>query len=190
MNNHLRQLTLAAGVLTCAAAAHAEVQSEVEYRSYNAYAERGKSLYQVLAAATPFHGNSRPFIGNTSRDIHWRLHWRDNGRGICRIDDVRVALHATITLPQLSGIDADRQPEYTRFYAALRNHENGHYRIEQEMAAEIDRALASLPEAACNAIEGIANARGNDLTRIYNSREVQYDAETDHGRTQGAVLRN
>lgn len=175
-------------LVACAGTAQASVQAQLEYRNYQAYAQRGKSLFQAMAAATPFHENGRPFLGNTSREIHWQLHWRDNGRGMCRIEDVRVSLQTTITLPQLNNVDLDRQSEYTRYYTALRIHETGHYRIEQEMANELDRALASLPEAPCTTIENAANARGNEIVRGYDHREVQYDAETDHGRTQGAYL--
>ncbi len=168
----------------------AGVQDDVAYQSYHAHAERGKSLYSTLVAATPFHENGRAFIGHTSREIHWQLHWTDTGGGNCRIDDVRVMLHTTIVLPQLDGVDPDRQAEYTRFYTALHIHESGHYRIEQQMAATIDRELAALPEAACSNIESLANAKGRDIVNGFNHKEEQYDAETDHGRTQGAFLKN
>ncbi len=190
MNKLLLRLAITSGVLVLAGTARAAVQSDVEYRSYDAYAERGKSLYQTLAAASPFHENGHPFLGHTSRDIRWHLHWRDSGGGMCRVNDVSVTLHTTIVLPQLAGVDSDRQTEYARFLIALRIHENGHYRIEQEMANEIDRSLASLPETSCASIEGAANARASEIVRDYNGREVQYDAETDHGRSQGAFLRN
>ncbi|HEX8958098.1 MAG TPA: DUF922 domain-containing protein [Burkholderiaceae bacterium] len=191
----LVSLALASTILG-APAACANVQADLEYRTYHAYAERGKSLYQVLASATPFHGDGRPFLGNTRRDIHWQLQWRDTGResgsgsGVCRVTEVHVTLHTTITLPQLAGVDSERQAEYMRFYSALRIHEYGHYRIEQEMASEIDRALASLPDADCSAIESAANARGKEIVGRYNLREQQYDADTGHGKTQGAYLRN
>ena len=177
-------------LVTHAYDACASVQDDVEYQSYNAYAERGKSLYSTLVAASPFHENGRVFIGHTTREIHWRLHWTDTGRGNCRIDDVRLTLHTTIVLSQLSGVDPDRQGEYTRFYSALRIHENGHYRIEQQMAAEIDRKLAALPEAACSDIERVANAKGHDIMSGFDHKEQQYDDETNHGRTQGAFLKN
>ncbi|HEX7645645.1 MAG TPA: DUF922 domain-containing protein [Burkholderiaceae bacterium] len=187
----LVSLALASTILG-ASTACANVQTELEYRWYHVYAEPGKSLYQALAVATPFHGDGRPFLGNTSRDIHWQLQWGDTGggSGACRITEVHVTLHTTITLPQIAGVDPERQAEYARFYSALRIHEYGHYRIEQEMASEIDRALASLPEADCSAIESAANARGKEIVGRYNLREQQYDADTGHGRTQGAYLRN
>jgi predicted secreted Zn-dependent protease len=194
MQKNQAALSMAMATAVLGLAAHtdalATVQADLEYQSYNARAERGKSLFAALSAATPFHENGRVFIGHTSREIRWRLHWRDTGGGNCRIDDVRVTLHTTIVLPQLGGVDPDRQAEYTRFYTALRIHENGHYQIEQKMAAALERELAALPEASCAGIEAVANAKGNDIVREFDRKEVQYDAETDHGRTQGAVLKN
>lgn len=174
----------------CATNACAAVQSDLEYQSYGAHAERGKSLYQKLAAASPIHENGRVFLGHTRDDIHWQLHWHDTGNGMCRVDDVGITLHTVILLPDLAGIDPDRQAEYTRFYLALRIHEYGHYRIELEMADTIDKALTALPEHPCNSIEHAVNERGQELIGEFARREQQYDAETDHGRTQGAFLKN
>lgn len=170
--------------------AHAEVRSELEFQSYQAQAIRGKSLYQALEAASPIRQNGHAFLGHTSRDTRWSLHWRDSG-GACRLDSIHVDLHVTIMLPQLNGVDPDRQAEYSRFYAALRIHEDGHYRNALKMADEIERVLEQLPAMhSCRMLEDAANDAGHRVIADYDRMDLEYDARTGHGKTQGAYLRN
>jgi predicted secreted Zn-dependent protease len=184
---------LAALLFVClvASTTGAEVSDQLEYRYYTAQAQAGKSLYQVLQAASPIRENGRVFLGHTNRDIEWRLHWQDTARGTCGITDVRVTLQASILLPQLNGIDPDRQVEFTRFLMALRIHETGHYRIYRQAATQIDAALAALPETAnCHEMEDMANSTARRILAEFDQRDAQYDAATNYGRTQGAVLQN
>lgn len=174
--------------LSCAA--HAEVRSELEYQAYQVVAIRGKSLYQVLEAVSPIRENGHAYLGHTSRDTRWSLHWHDSG-GTCRLDSIHVSLHVTITLPQLEGVDPDRQAEYSRFYSALRIHEDGHYRNALKMADDIERALEALPAMGnCRELEEAANAAGHRVIADTDRQDRDYDARTGHGRTQGAYLKN
>jgi len=171
--------------------AHAEVSDQLEYRYYTAHAEAGKSLFQVLQAASPIRENGRVFLGHTDRDIEWRLHWQDTARGTCRITDVHVSLQAHILLPQINDIDPGRQVEFARFLMALRIHEYGHYRIERQAAMQIDAALAALPDMEnCREIEETANATGRRILAEFAQKNADYDAATSHGKTQGAQLQN
>ena len=193
MASHGPGTRLTALLLSCLLApmARAEISDQLEFRYYAVQADARKSLLQVLQAATPIHENGRTFIGHTDRNIEWHLHWQDTARGTCRITDVHVSLQAHIVLPQLSGIDPDRQGEFTRFLMALRIHEFGHYRLERQAAAQIDAALAALPDMAnCREIEQAANSTARRILAEFAQKNVDYDTATDHGKTQGAVLQN
>lgn len=186
-------MSRAALLLSCLAPAmaQAEVTDQLDYRYYTAQAQNGKTLFQTLQDASPIRENGRVFLGHTERSIEWRLHWQETPNGTCRITEIRTSLRATIILPQLTGIDAERQTEYTRFLMALRIHETGHYRIAQQAAQQIDAALAALPDMHnCREIEETANSTGHRIVAEFDVKDGQYDAATKHGQTQGAVLQN
>ena len=184
-----RRRTIALGVFVIALPAAAEVNDQLDFRYYNVEATRGKSLADSVREASPINENGHVFFGHTGRDIHWRLHWNNTAGGGCKITEVHVTLHTTIILPQLSNADS-RQDEFTRFQVALRIHEMGHYRLEQEEAAAIEAAIWSLGEMRnCREVENAANDTGHQLMEEYKKKQVQYDAATEHGKTQGANLR-
>jgi predicted secreted Zn-dependent protease len=186
-------MSLAALLPSCLipATAQAEVTDQLDYRYYIAQAQNGRSLFLTLQDASPIRESGRVFLGHTERSIEWRLHWQETPNGTCRITEIRTSLRASIILPQLNGIDAGRQAEYTRFLMALRIHETGHYRIAQQAAQQIDAALAALPEMHnCREVEETANSTGHRIVAEFDAKDVQYDSATKHGQIQGAVLQN
>ena len=51
-------------------------------------------------------------------------------------------------------------------------------------------ALQQLPPSAdCDTAAQVANARGNQELDLARVADKEYDAETDHGATQGATFR-
>ncbi|MGP1684645.1 MAG: DUF922 domain-containing protein, partial [Giesbergeria sp.] len=124
-------------------------------------------------------------------NVHWNFWWHSDGAGRCRITRVRTRLTTTVQLPQLYGGTAVQRAAFERYAKALRHHELGHVQWGRDAAQAIDRGIAALPEAAnCTALERDANALAKRLLADHVLREPEYDRNTRHGATQGALLEN
>jgi predicted secreted Zn-dependent protease len=134
--------------------------------------------------------NGHTFYGHTDWHVNWHFNWSEKSDGRCRISNISASLTATIVLPQLGSATPEQQEKFGAFIAALRTHELGHVANGREAAAKIDREILALPEmSSCQILQQEANDLGKGVIKEYNERDVQYDAETKHGRTQGVFIR-
>ena len=176
-------------LLCLALPAQAEVQERLQEQFYDLQVASGQSLSRAIDQASPIRQNGQIYHAYTSWQVQWNYWWREQRDGRCQIDLTRTQLHATITLPRLSGGDAQQRQRFTQYLSALREHELGHYRIGQAAAAEIDAALLQTPEhPSCAELQRQANQRANAILQRHIERERRYDRDTGHGRTQGAWL--
>lgn len=167
----------------------AEVSESLVYTYYMANADPNRSLLSILNTSSPIRQNGQVFHAHTDWNVKWSFRWFRNPDGRCRIIKVTTELTGSINLPKLVEATAMQGGQFDIYLSALRIHELGHYDIGKEAAAAIDRKMLSLPEmAGCKALESAANDLGYRTLNEYKEREVQYDASTGHGKSQGAWL--
>jgi predicted secreted Zn-dependent protease len=83
------------------------------------------------------------------------------------------------------------QTEWDRFIGALWVHERGHAEHGIRAANDIKAKLEGLPpEANCEAAGARANAAAQEILAQYAGIDVDYDRQTEGGKTQGASLEN
>jgi predicted secreted Zn-dependent protease len=170
--------------------AQAEVQEHLQEQRYDLQVASGESISRALSQASPIRQNGQIYHAYTGWKVQWNFWWREQRDGRCRIERTRTRLHTIITLPRLGGGDAQQRQRFERYLDALREHEQGHHRIGQAAAAEIDAALLATPEyPSCTELQQQANQRANAILQRHAEQERQYDRQTGHGRTQGAWLR-
>ncbi len=174
------------------AAPQAEVTDNLDYTYYAADAVSTRSLPSILDASSPIRHNGRVFYGYyNSKNISWKLRWFRKPDGRCKITKVTVEIAGEITLPRLEGGTHAQRAQFDTFLSALRVHELGHHDICKEVGATIGRKILALPEMpSCTSLESAANDLGHQTLNEAKRRAVQYDAETNHGRSQGALLDN
>jgi predicted secreted Zn-dependent protease len=131
----------------------------------------------------------RRFDAHTLWNVKWTYRYRNVGSD-CAIARVTVTVDVTITLPRLKP-NAVRPAEVTRafedFAKALLAHEEGHAQIGIEAARRIETEIQGIkPHPTCDALGRAANALGDSLVKEANQKDVEYDARTQHGRSQGA----
>lgn len=159
------------------------------YSYYIATAVPDRSLRSILNAASPIHHDGKVFFGNTDWHVEWNMWWSEEAGGSCRITRAKARISATIVLPKLVNATAVQQNRFDTLAAALRVHELGHYEIGKKAAADIERGiLAMAPMDTCAALKAAADELAIETLDQYRAEERQYDADTDHGRTQGAWL--
>jgi len=178
------------GLLADTALARAEVTETVNYVTYPVRHETGTSLARAINAATPVIDGNKKYHGHTRWDIQWRYTYdKTSDLRTCKVKAISVTLKATITLPELSSKDDKVIAQFNHYLPALKKHELGHLQIAQETAKKIDKTLLAHPALpSCELLKTALNANGMALTEEAKTQDVQYDAQTRHGQTQGAYL--
>lgn len=169
--------------------AHAELDASLDYRYYTAPADDHSTLLQILNQATPIKENGHIYHGYTKWYVRWRYRWFEQADGRCKITSVKTTVTGDILLPKLKHANAEQKELFKRYVAALDEHELGHYHLGKAAGIEIDNYISALPEmSSCQLLEQTANEFGYQTLDKYRTEEKRYDANTQHGKTQGAWL--
>jgi len=122
------------------------------------------------------------YKGDSTTRWYITWHWPINQDGSCQIDQAIVSYEITVIFPrwkQTEGASARLVARWEEYTAALIEHEKGH----------VDLVVFNVPKVA-EAVKGAscetANAVGEMMLAKIRKQEVQYDATTIHGATQGA----
>ncbi len=116
----------------------------------------------------------------TSWYITW--HWATDQSGACQMDQAVVSYEITVIFPRWKppeGTPAQLLARWEQYTTALIMHEKGHVDLVVRSVPKVAEAVKGAP---CNE----ANAVGEMMLAEIRKREVEYDAITNHGATQGA----
>jgi predicted secreted Zn-dependent protease len=171
------------------AAAYAEPEIHETFDYYSIYPSRVSDLGRALDAATTIHEDGRTYRGHTHWHVNWHFWW-DQRDGNCTINRVQASVDIQYVMPQLSSsVDARTSAAFRKYDDALLLHEKGHAQHGIQAAREIEEKLLGISSnISCQVTESLANDAGKQIVQKYSAEDVVYDRETDHGRTQGAVL--
>ena len=76
---------------------------------------------------------------------------------------------------------------FDEYAEKLLAHEDGHAQNGIETGKRIEAAILGMqPHPTCDELSRAANAEGDRLIKEANQADRDYDARTEHGRTQGA----
>ena len=148
-------------------------------------------LLRSIGRAAPLGQGAQRHAGLTE----WRVsyHWRyeRNGQG-CRTRPVSTEVNITYQIPHWANAPAavlSLQTKWNGFIAALWVHEKGHAEHGIQAAHDIQTGLEGLPaEPDCEAASARATAVAQEILKRYADIDVDYDRQTEGGRTQGAWL--
>ena len=161
-----------------------------EKREY--YDIRGRSESELKSEL-----NSKGVYDGRMNDAYtkWYVRWNygyQSGPDGCSLKEVRTSADINIKLPRWKNENdgpADVREKWSRFIKALEEHENGHLDFGVKTATEIDEALLHMPAYPdCEQMGNAANDKANEILGKYLAEEKAYDAQTNHGVTQGAVF--
>lgn len=181
-----------ASVVLMAAAVGATAQPAVLW-STNYYAVTGASIREIHQSLR----QNRPWRKTSQTDAYtrWNVTWSfyvSPGGDKCRLTSFSTRTTVTITLPRWEA-PADAPEEvrtaWSRYIAALGNHEAGHGQFAVAAAGEMQkRVRESGEDSDCSALKQKINSLAESIVQQYRNREKEYDERTKHGATQGAVL--
>ena len=129
------------------------------------------------------------YAGLTNWRVSWNFSFRNGDRG-CAITATTVSVDIEIQMPSLVK-SASHSPELVRAFAEysknLLLHERGHAENGIDTGRRIETGIRALaPKTGCDQLKEAANTLGHSLIKEGNRLDIEYDARTQHGRTQGA----
>ncbi len=125
----------------------------------------------------------------------WKMKW-DYGRNqdgqACTADSFTVTVDITYRLPKWAkSADAPQQlaDKWETYEKNLTMHESGHRDRAVDAAAELTKAVAELsPSRTCAELDRYVKALASAEMKKLDYDQKQYDIDTAHGATQGAVF--
>ena len=115
---------------------------------------------------------------------NWRINWTWDGYGNsnCDLTSAEVTYSIEVTMPRWES-PQDASPElitkWNNYIQALTEHEKGHVDFVVENYMSVETAIKN---ATCDTAESAAQAALLPIRQY----DIDYDAETNHGATQGA----
>jgi predicted secreted Zn-dependent protease len=152
------------------------------FQYYEVHGSTADELRAGMAQAGPHGSGGAEFAANTSWQFHWSWNQSTSG-GVCHPTNVQITYSITIEFPHWAP-PADAVPglvdRWTAFTQSLATHEDGHaVRVIQNAGTVADAISA----ASCANASAAAQSALNSIQQIND----QYDIDTNHGATQGAV---
>lgn len=183
----LRAAILGAICAVVAPTASAEVDEHYEETFYVVNARPDMPLTALINQASYLKQGGRTYHGWAKPDFRSKLFWNlDAGTGLCRMTRVLVTLRIEVRYPRLFDATDAQRAAFEQFMGPLRSHEQGHVSRYRATANQMVRELEALPPMEdCETLQKAAINRGNAVIREGADENVRYDAETQHGRTQG-----
>lgn len=156
---------------------------------YDIYGVDGGTVRQQIIDCGPTLGQQQ-FTGDTMYVINWSYQYGLGAQGRCTVSGAKVELQVAQILPRWHNLGASQAfaNSWQKFMTSLQTHENGHVRLDEQYAAATLRAMQAASSSSCNGFTNQVNATINITLNALAAANNNYDAATDHGATQGAVL--
>jgi predicted secreted Zn-dependent protease len=159
---------------------------------YDIFGNTGSEIEQQIEACAPRVPNAGGvFTAYTSYAISWNYDYFVTGSGQCSLTDEKVGVHINQVFPAWQSTvsaEAGLGAEWQTFMTNLRTHEQGHVVLDLQYAKQMLSDMQTFPATDCANIAQITNAKLNNDVAALNQANDDYDARTNHGATQGAII--
>lgn len=152
--------------------------------------ELSRSL-EASAQSDPHEAGGGRYYARTDWVLYWQPYVKES-LSSCQVDGGYVGVSITMTLPILStttGVPTDVINRWNTFIQNTQTHETGHVKLAQQGARDMQRDLGNLaPAANCDLLQTRLRDLFDKSFAAVDKANVNYDAQTQHGFTQGAVF--
>ncbi len=135
-------------------------------------------------------GGNGHFDGLTGWSLTWVFRYQRGPE--CALANATVTMDVEIVLPELAQPEAlppDLAARWQAYVEALEVHEIGHVERQLTLARTLQAEYEAAGGAAtCAGLGSGLSALGEQYIERIRLADLQYDVETEHGRTQGAVF--
>lgn len=146
---------------------------------------------QILACAPRTGDGGAGFAGETSYSLNWSYNYTPTQAGICRLSNIKVGVHIQTVEPLWQATpyaEGGLAAKWESFTNGLTTHERGHASLDEHYAAQLLSNLKAMPPLACDGVNRAVNTQANSIIAELNDANDNYDAQTNHGATQGAII--
>ncbi len=158
---------------------------------YTVYGNTKSELISQLYYCTPVPIHQGHYAASTEYVVNWSVNYSALDDGRCAVDSPRVNMGIAQTYPRWVNTQPAIQTMQTiwdTFMSHVTEHENGHVDIDKDYAWRLFRMLSDEPPAECLALQTSVGTKAQQIINSLDQANNDYDAKTQHGTTQGAVL--
>ena len=171
---------------------HATPVIDEQYTTYNIEGANSAELRKQMNQLGPTV-NGQHFDARVHWYISWHYSWSKNPNDEhCYVGQVDVKAQIIHIMPKWTNQESassNIQDKWTHYLDNLSTHEEGHANNGKQAATEIETALLQTPEMDnCTLLQNALDSTANAIIKTHNQWDVDYDANTQHGKTQGAVF--
>ncbi|MCX6903101.1 MAG: DUF922 domain-containing protein, partial [Verrucomicrobia bacterium] len=181
----------AGGAPSCVAAVPSGPTVTVTTNYYRVTGSTPEEIHRSKEAARP-GTNRMKFDAITEWNITWTYRYSQRGDQFA-VDSVNTKTTVVVTLPRWTppaGTDPATIKTWQSYVQGLALHEQGHQNFARQAAIEVQRQLTALPASpSVRDLQTVIEQTGNRVVDQFHLKEKEYDQATNHGATQGAVLR-
>lgn len=135
--------------------------------------------------------DDRNFDAITRWGMRWSFRYHD-APGACGLQSATIEMVTVTTLPRLSAasrLDPVSLAKWQAYIEALDAHEGRHLSNLRRGVRALQAAIDDSPlMPTCAELGLYLNALGNAYEQAIREADIAYDAETEHGKTEGAVF--
>lgn len=156
---------------------------------YTVYGSSVSALRNAVVDC-PLRKAAGAFHATTAYQLNW-AYTPVAEKGVCSIKDIKVGLHVNQLMPAFSPgstVSSEVRSAWDAYSRALQTHENGHTAINTDYAARLTTALQNVGQMDCSTLTRQVQTIIDTHVTMLNTANELYDAQTNHGATQGAVL--
>ncbi len=157
---------------------------------YQIYGYDSAQVQQQIQRCAPRLSGNDDFTGYTSYRLQWQYAYVAGDNGLCELYNVKVGIRIGEVLPALQTTQpsAGFAAKWQTFAASLDTHERGHVALDEQYAAKLLSDLQAFPATDCASISGAIDTLTHAELAALAQANVDYDTQTNHGATQGALL--
>jgi predicted secreted Zn-dependent protease len=175
----------------CSAVIYAAPVINEQYSNYKITGDTADGLRHQMSTLGPSDIAAEHFDASTRWYIQWQYSYQPDANG-CYLTKVNVKVDIIYHFPEwadyVSANDGLRS-HWDTYMRNLKTHERGHAENGREAATAIEHALMELP--AMQRCEDLTNTADNIAYQTiarHNTKDINYENETNHGVTQGATF--
>lgn len=167
-----------------------ELTAKERYTYYDINGKDVDDLRREMNRRGTVGADGRVYSALTSWDINFAYDIEKDAGGY-RVKSATTSVDIEYRLPRIGETCADPELNlvWARYLEHLQKHEFGHKNLAFQAASQINELLASLPAfPTADALAAEITRITDEKFKVLKEKQVEYDDETKHGETQGAIL--
>lgn len=182
--------TVIPSLSAAASTADPGVHENRQTQTYDVFGYTTSDVNGQMNACGPNISGER-FAASTTYSLNWSYDFAADINGNCRVVNPSVAINILIVYPEWHTspyAESGLATRWQNFISNLKTHEEGHAQLDRAYALSIYNRLVNQPATSCSMIDSAVRAAVSTDISALNKANDNYDDQTHHGTTQGALL--